>query len=123
LAGVNNTLAELVVQAIGYDVLFPKPTDLKSNQVLAESISNSESIYLPIGLAFSNIPEDFQWKTQYAYDRVRSDFLKTPAQKGISTPLYGTWTLMQYDPFAKAAFNSGHISAYSDMMVPTAIYL
>ena len=115
LATVNNTLTELGVEAIAYDILFPRPTNPGDDQAFETSILNSKFVYLPIGLDFSAVPVSFDWKPQFAYERFKTEYLKLPVQRGKPKPFYGTWALMQYEPFDSAAFNSGHISAYSDI--------
>ncbi|MCP4022183.1 MAG: adenylate/guanylate cyclase domain-containing protein [Desulfobacteraceae bacterium] len=114
LSKINNVLTELSVQAIAYDILFPMPTSVKADQAFARSIEDAQSVYLPIGIAFSKTPSDFEWEKQDTFHMLQTQYLKAPVQKGIGRPFFGTRALMQYDPFAKAAFNSGHISAHSD---------
>ena len=115
LATVNNTLTELGVEAVAYDIIFPRPTNPGDDQAFEASILNSESVYLPIGLDFSAVPVSFNWKPHFAYERFKTEYLKLPIQRGESKPFYGTWALMQYELFDRVAFNSGHISAYSDI--------
>src|SRR5262249_45398712 len=49
-----------------------------------------------------------------AYERLRSEQLRQPREQGVGQPLYVTKALMQFDAFAEAAFNTGHIGASQD---------
>jgi len=119
MAKVNNSLAELGVEAVAYDVIFARPSYPDSDQVFSESIANLGSVYLPIGFEFSDKARPFRWEEGIAYERFRTDYLRKPIEKGLPKPFYAARALMQCDEFAEAAFNSGHISAYAD---PDGVY-
>lgn len=113
LAKANTALSELGVEAVAYDIIFPYPTNLASDTLFFESIRNLDCVYLPIGLRTANTPGNFAWKQDEAYKKFKTR-LKKPVLKGESNPFHGISALMQYDTFAKAAFNSGHISSFTD---------
>lgn len=119
LAEVNDALARLGAGALGYDVIFARASNEHSDTRFAESIRKHGAVYLPIGLAFSDQPKSFRWEEGRAYERFRSDFLRRPVERGEAYPYHATRALMQYDLFSEEAFNSGHISAYSD---PDGVY-
>lgn len=119
LAMVNDALAQLGVEALAYDVIFARASNEESDERFAESIRKQGTVYLPIGFAFSEQPRPFRWEEGKAFERFRSDLLKTVVEKGKGRPYYAARALMQHDRFSEAAFNSGHISAYSD---PDGVY-
>src|SRR6185295_16225388 len=49
-----------------------------------------------------------------ASERLRSQQLRQPRERGKAQPFSATRALMQFDAFAAAAFNTGHISATND---------
>ncbi|MBN1104572.1 MAG: adenylate/guanylate cyclase domain-containing protein [Deltaproteobacteria bacterium] len=119
VARVNDALAQLGAEAVAYDVIFARPSKPESDEVFAESIAQLGSVYLPIGLAYADTASPFRWEEGLSYERFRSDYLQRPAERGTGSPYYATQALMQCDKFSEAAFNSGHISAYSD---PDGVY-
>jgi adenylate cyclase len=119
LADVNNALAKLGVGAVGYDVIFARPSRSEADQAFAESISRLGSVYLPMGFEYTDKVAPFRWEEGPSYGRLRSDYLRKPIESGKAHPYYATKALMQSDRFSEVAFNSGHVSAYSD---PDGIY-
>lgn len=119
LAGVNDALARMGVEALAYDVIFARASNSDSDTKFADSIRKLGSVYLPIGFAYTVQAKPFHWEEGRAYDRFRSDFLRRPRESGRARPYFATRALMQHDLFSEEAFNSGHISAYSD---PDGIY-
>jgi adenylate cyclase len=119
LAAVNEVLARLGVEALAYDLIFARPSNRDSDERFTKSIREAKSVYLPVGLEYSERSALFRWEQGRSYERFRSDYLRKPLESGNGTPYHATRALMQDDRFAEAAFNSGHISAYSD---PDGIY-
>jgi adenylate cyclase len=114
LAGVNDALARLGVEAVAYDMIFARPGHPDSDREFASSVDRVASVYLPIGLDYVDRARPFKWGVGAAYERFRKDYLRKPAEKGDADPFYATRSLMQLDEFAKVAFNAGHITAYCD---------
>ncbi|MBW2085566.1 MAG: adenylate/guanylate cyclase domain-containing protein, partial [Deltaproteobacteria bacterium] len=114
LAKINHALSDLGVESVAYDIIFARPSQPDSDRKFKSSLAQLGSVYLPIGLAYSDKKKSFQWKEGSAYRRFRSDCLNRPVEKGLPNPFYATKALMQTDAFSGAAFSSGHISAYSD---------
>ena len=119
LARVNDALSQVGVEAVAYDIIFARPSSPKADERFAESIRKLGCVYLPIGLDFTTTAGPFQWEERQAYERFRSDHLRNPTERGEARPYYATRALTQLDAFQEAAFNSGHISAYSD---PDGVY-
>jgi len=114
LAKLNNALVDLGPQAIVYDIIFPHPTTPESDSTFVQSLKNTDSIYLPIGMNLSDKREEFKWGNGIAYKRLKNVYLKLPHEKGQPDPLYGTRALFQLDEFSETVLKSGHISAQSD---------
>jgi adenylate cyclase len=119
LARVNDALSQVGVEAVAYDVIFARPSRPKADEQFAESIRKLGCVYLPIGLDHTVTAGPFRWEEGRAYERFRSDYLRKPIERGESRPYFATRAVMQLDVFQEAAFNSGHISAYSD---PDGVY-
>ena len=119
LARVNDALSQVGVEAVAYDVIFARPSRPKADERFAESIRKLGCVYLPIGLDYTTTAGPFRWEEGQAYERFRSDYLRKPIERGEARPYFATRALMQLDAFQEAAFNSGHISAYSD---PDGVY-
>ena len=119
MAKVNNALRGLNIEAVAYDIIFARPSHPEADKRFGSSINKLGSVYLPIGLAYSEKKNPFKWEEGRAFERFRSDYLHRPVEKGLANPFYATSALMQADVFSEAAFNSGHISAYSD---PDGVY-
>ena len=113
-ASLNEAFEDLDPAAVAYDLIFARPGDPDSDRRLAASIVKLGSVFLPIGLAYSENVSPFQWEEGPAYDRFRTEYLRKPQEKGSGRPYYATRALMQGDGFAQAARGSGHITAYSD---------
>ncbi len=118
LALVNDALSQVGVEAVAYDVIFARPSRPKADERFAEAIRKLGSVYLPIGLDHTVTAGPFRWEEGRAYERFR-DYLRKPIERGEARPYFATRALMQLDAFQGAAFNSGHISAYSD---PDGVY-
>jgi len=119
LARVNGVLADLGVEAVGYDVIFARPSREEADRAFAASLENLGTAYLPAAFALSGRPAPFHWGSGAAYDRYREETLFRPEERGRGRPFYATYALMQADPFAASAMGSGHISAQSD---PDGVY-
>lgn len=120
LAKLNNVLGELAVAAAIYDIIFARPSDPDADQLFAESIERLGNVYLPIGLQISNHERAFSWQEGISYDRFRTGgSLGAPVERHAAVPYYAVRALMQFDDFANAAHNSGHITAYAD---PDGVY-
>lgn len=114
LARVNTVLAELGAEAVGFDIIFARPSREKADQEFAASLKNLGTAYLPAGFALSDTPAPFHWKSGSAYQQYRDDVLFKPVERGEAGPFYAVYALMQMDSFALSAMGSGHISARSD---------
>lgn len=119
VARVNDALAQLGIEALAYDIIFARPSRPEADEAFAASVSKLGCVYLPIGLGYTDKATPFRWEEGPSYERFRSDYLRKPIEKGVGRPYHATRALMQADPFSEAAFNSGHISAYSD---PDGVY-
>ena len=119
LARVNRVLADLGCEAVGFDVIFARPSREAADRAFSESLDRLGTAYLPAGFALSDHPAPFQWKHGAAYERLRNETLFRPIERGEARPFHATHALMQEDHFAVRAMGSGHISAYSD---PDGIY-
>jgi len=119
LSKVNVALAELGVEAVAYDIIFPRPSNFTSDRLFAESLTNLACVYLPIGFELAEKALFFKWETGTAYERLRSNFLRKPLEKGTPKPLHALRAAMQLDDFFLGARGSGDISAISD---PDGVY-
>ena len=114
MARVNEALAQLGPAAVAYDLIFSLPMAPAADQRFADSIKQLGAVYLPIGPELTPTAQPFQWGNGLAYERLRSEQLRQPREQGVAQPLYVTKALMQFDAFAEAAFNTGHIGASQD---------
>jgi adenylate cyclase len=114
MARVNEALAQLGPAAVAYDLIFPLPSIPAADQRFADSIKQLGAVYLPIAPDLTPTAQPFQWGNGLAYERLRSEQLRQPREQGAAQPLYVTRALMQFDAFAAAAFNTGHIGAAQD---------
>lgn len=114
LARLNTILAGFAPQAVAYDIIFVHPSDPAADQQFAESIAKLGCVYLPIGSTASLDNANFKWEAGAAYQRLHTDYLKQPIEKGTPQPWYATDVIMQTQEFSKAAYNSGHITALPD---------
>jgi adenylate cyclase len=116
MARVNEALAQFGPAAVAYDFIFPLPSTPEADQRFADSLKQLGTVYLPIALdqTLAAQPKPFQWGNGLAYERLRSEQLRQPRERGEAHPFYATHALMQLDAFAAAAFNTGHISASND---------
>src|SRR5947209_5365760 len=114
MARVNEALAQLGPAAVAYDLIFPLPLTPAADQRFADSIQQLGVVYLPIAPDLTSSAQPFQWGNRRAYERLRSEQLRQPRERGAAQPFYVTGALMQFDAFAEAAFNTGHIGASQD---------
>src|SRR5262245_50104389 len=114
MARVNEALAQLGPAAVAYDLIFPLPSIPAADQRFADSIKQLGAVYLPIAPDLTPTAQPFQWGIRPAYERLRSEQLRQPREQGKAQPLYVTSARMQFDAFAAAAFNTGHIGASQD---------
>ena len=114
MARVNEALVQLGPAAVAYDLIFPLPMTPAADQRFADSIKQLGAVYLPIAPDLTPTAQPFQWGNRLAYERLRSEQLRQPREQGVAQPLYVTKALMQFDAFAEAAFNTGHIGASQD---------
>jgi len=119
LARVTHALAELGTEAVGFDIIFARPSREAADRALSESFEHLGTAYLPVGFALSGHKAPFRWKPGESYERFRNETLFHPVERGEARPFYATRALMQEDGFAIRAMGSGHISAYSD---PDGVY-
>jgi adenylate cyclase len=116
LAKINQVLVDLSPQTVFYDIIFKRRTNPDADQVFEESVSELGVVYLPMGFSLVDEPREFKQEKGFAYQRLEKMLKTQPIEKGSSQPYHATQSNMhlQYDGFAKAAFNSGHISSPSD---------
>lgn len=119
LSGMNRALSALDPEAVAYDIIFARASSPGADLEFTHSIGQLESVFLPVGLEYSSIKKPFKWESGSAYQRFKNEYLKNPGEKGSSRPYYATRALMQADGFSEVAYNSGHISAFSD---PDGVY-
>lgn len=114
LARINEVLQSLKTEAVVYDIIFARPSNKIADQQFAASLESAGRVYLPYGCAVSEKPARFRWENGTAMERLKSDFLGHPTEKGDGMPRYANRLLMQYDEFAARAWGSGDISAEAD---------
>jgi len=115
MARVNEALMQLGPVAVAYDLIFPLPTTPAADQRFADSIKQLGTVYLPMSPGeLTSTVQPFQWGNGLAYERLRSEQLRTPREQGRAQPLYSPSARMQFDAFAEAAFNTGHIGTSQD---------
>ena len=119
LARLNDSLADYDAEAIIYDIIFAHPSNNHDDQLFKESLKNMSVAYLPIGLVTARQEHSFKWNEGAAYKRFRTAYLKNPIEQGNPKPFYATRALMSLDDFSEVAFNSGHITLFSD---PDGVY-
>ena len=116
LAKINQVLVDLSPQAVFYDIIFKRRTEAEADQIFEQSVRELGVVYLPMGFSLVDEPREFKREKGFAYQRLEKMLEIQPIEKGSSQPYHATQSNMhlQYDGFAKAAFNSGHISSPSD---------
>ncbi|MEN6483621.1 MAG: CHASE2 domain-containing protein, partial [Syntrophobacteraceae bacterium] len=114
MADVNDALSSLDIEALGYDLIFSRAGDADSDARFERSLRRMGSVYLPIGLGFSENASSFRWEDGQSFKRLRSEYIRKPVEAGTGKPFYATRALMQCDIFSEASRSSGHISALSD---------
>lgn len=113
MAEMNKALAEYDAEAVIYDLIFARPSQPAADKAFADSLAQLGNAYLPVAVKHTTQPRVFQWQDGVAYARLRTDYLKTPLETGEGQPYHAIAAFMQYDDFARVAFNSGDISAIS----------
>ena len=119
LAKVNNALSHLNPETIAYDIIFARKSTVDADRQFTDSLSELESVCLPIALALSEKPVQFKWEKGLVYDRFRSDCFNNVIEKGLPEPYYADRALLQYKDFGMIATGSGDISALAD---PDSVY-
>jgi adenylate cyclase len=119
VADLNDALGRLDVAAVGYDLIFARPSNPEADERLTSSLRNLGSVFLPVGLGYVGSSTAFHWEKRRSYEQFRTRYLRKPQETGKAKPYYATRALMQWDDFAAAALNSGHISSFSD---PDGVY-
>jgi adenylate cyclase len=114
LARVNDALAELDVQAVAYDIIFPLPSSKSSDDAFASSIGRLGHVYLPVGLQYGDTAQPFRIQAGEKESEPFFNRFGKPREQGRGAPFCAAKAVLQYRPFAKAAFNTGHISDYGD---------
>ena len=114
LAEMNNNLAKLQPESVMYDLIFAHPGNASEDSVFAQSIKNLGVVYLPGAFALGTEPKRFKWEEGTFFTRLKDEYAKKIAADGSGEPYYAANCLSQFDPFAKSAFKSGHISSLPD---------
>jgi len=114
LARVNDVLNAFPPEAVAYDVLFSRPSNLTSDQRFQESLERLGNVYLPVAFSLSDQPRTFKWKNGMAYRKLKAITENKLVEKGSAFPHHATRSLVQLDRFSGAAVNTGHINALSD---------
>jgi adenylate cyclase len=113
MADVNVTLAQYGPQAVLYDIIFARQSTPEADHQFAASLETLGNVYLPIALRYTDRQQPFDWKAGVTYERLRSEYLKRPIERGQARPFYAVEAQTQYDAFARAAYGSGNISSIS----------
>jgi len=120
LAQVNRVLADLQPEAVGYDIIFPRPSVDQADEAFADSLEELGTAYLPVGLELSSVETPFRWnQARASHNRLRDEVRIHPVEKGASPPLCAVNALVQMEDFFENAVGSGHINAESD---PDGVY-
>jgi adenylate cyclase len=114
LARINYTLSFLNPQSVFYDIIFPRSSDDSSDKEFAQSITKLGNVYLPAGFYISKEKENFRWEQGFFYDQLKKRNYDSLKQRGDARPFYARYALPQKDLFARAAYNTGHISVIRD---------
>lgn len=114
LAEVNEALAQLAVRAVAYDLLLAHPSHPEADQKFTASLTALGNVSLPIALDQDLTPQPFQWPSSPAYERLRSQQLHRPQERGTPGTIYASKAHVQLPDFAMAAAHSGHITATPD---------
>ena len=86
LAKVNNVLAELGTEAVGFDIIFHRPSIEDADSAFAASIDNLGTAYLPIAFDLSSNNQHFNWRNSLPHERLREEYLIHPVERGGGTP-------------------------------------
>ncbi|MEJ2617816.1 MAG: CHASE2 domain-containing protein [Ignavibacteriaceae bacterium] len=114
LAKINNVLYYLNPNAIFYDIVFPRSSVDSSDKEFAGSIKQNGNVYLPVGFSLSDKKTEFQWGKGFFYDYLKKGDYNNLEHQGNGIPYYASYALPQNEIFAKAAYNTGHISIVPD---------
>jgi adenylate cyclase len=114
LAEMNNNLAKLQPESVMYDLIFAHPGNASEDSIFAQSIANLGVAYLPGAFALGTEPRRFKWEEGDFFTRLKNEYGKKITTTGNGKPYYAANCLSQFDPFAKNAFKSGHISSLPD---------
>ena len=114
LADMNNNLIKFQPEGVMYDLIFAHPGNASEDSIFAQSIANLGVIYLPGAFALGTEPRRFRWEEGEFFTRLKNEYGKSLSVSGKGEPYYAANCLAQFDPFAKSAFKSGHISSLPD---------
>jgi len=114
LAEMNNNLAKFQPESVMYDLIFAHPGNASEDSIFAQSIANEGAVYLPGAFALSTTQRRFKWEDGAFFERLNNEYGKKLSETGKGVPYYAANCLPQFDPFAKSAFKSGHISSLPD---------
>ena len=114
LAGINNVLYYYNPSAVFYDIVFPRSSVDSSDKEFANSIKQNGNVYLPVGFSLSDEKKEFQWGKGFFYNYLKKGDYSLLKQSGRGKPYYAAYALPQNEIFAKAAYNTGHISIVRD---------
>ena len=114
LARINNDLYYFNPNAVFYDIVFPRSSVDSSDKEFASSIKKNGNVYLPVGFNLSDKKKEFQWGKGFFYDYLKNGDYSGLKLHGSGKPYYAAYALPQNEIFAKAAYNTGHISIVRD---------
>lgn len=119
LARMSDTLAKLGPEAVGFDIIFHRPSIEKDDIAFADSIKNLGLAYLPMAFELTPEQKSFEWQNSVSHERLREEYLFHPVEKGPGQPLYAIRAFTQMDAFEEYAMGSGHINVEVD---PDGVY-
>lgn len=114
LARVNSILAALGPESVAYDIIFAHPSEPVADSMFAASITELGSLFLPAAFDLSTHPQSFLWEPRPAYRRLKDDYCHRLTEKNAGQPYWARRAILQYTPFATAAYGSGHINLPPD---------
>jgi adenylate cyclase len=114
LAEMNNNLVKFQPESVMYDLIFAHPGNASEDSLFAQSIANLGIAYLPGAFALGTEPHRFKWEEGVFFTRLKNEYGKKLETSGKGSPYYAANCFSQFDPFAKNAFKSGHISSLPD---------
>ena len=119
LARVNDALSQVGVEAVAYDVIFARPADPKQTSVSQNPSGSWGASTFPSASTTRSRPARSGGRRGRPMRGFARTIFASPSRGGRPGLTLRTRALMQLDAFQEAAFNSGHISAYSD---PDGVY-